>query len=72
MIATGFEPEQETPPAPTRVVRANFAGRTAAVPVGRVAAVAEPAPFSRPPERPVRRHHLGDLDIPTFIRRQMD
>jgi cell division protein FtsZ len=29
-------------------------------------------PFSRPPERVVDRDQLGDLDIPTFIRRQMD
>jgi cell division protein FtsZ len=30
------------------------------------------SPFHRPPERVVDRHHIGDLDIPTFIRRQMD
>ena len=32
----------------------------------------EAQPFHRPPERVVDRSHLGDLDIPTFIRRQMD
>ena len=29
-------------------------------------------PFSRPPERVVTREQIGELDIPTFIRRQMD
>jgi cell division protein FtsZ len=29
-------------------------------------------PFSRPPERTVERSQIGELDIPTFIRRQMD
>jgi cell division protein FtsZ len=32
----------------------------------------EVAPFRRPPERVVERSHIGELDIPTFIRRQMD
>ncbi|MGQ0562747.1 MAG: cell division protein FtsZ [Gemmatimonadota bacterium] len=32
----------------------------------------EPTPFQRPPQAPVSRHQLTDLDIPTFIRRQMD
>ena len=29
-------------------------------------------PFNRPPERVVERSQIGELDIPTFIRRQMD
>ena len=29
-------------------------------------------PFGRMPERVVTRHEIGELDIPTFIRRQMD
>jgi cell division protein FtsZ len=29
-------------------------------------------PFNRPPERTVDRSQVGELDIPTFIRRQMD
>jgi cell division protein FtsZ len=33
---------------------------------------AEALPFSRPPQSPVGRQQLTDLDIPTFIRRQMD
>lgn len=33
---------------------------------------AEALPFSRPPQNPIGRQQLTDLDIPTFIRRQMD
>ncbi len=33
---------------------------------------AEAVPFPRPPEPPLARNQLTDLDIPTFIRRQMD
>lgn len=32
----------------------------------------EVVPFHRPPERVVDRGQIGELDIPTFIRRQMD
>ncbi len=32
----------------------------------------EVMPFHRPPERVVERNQIGELDIPTFIRRQMD
>lgn len=32
----------------------------------------EVMPFNRPPERVVERKQIGELDIPTFIRRQMD
>jgi cell division protein FtsZ len=32
----------------------------------------EVAPFRRPPERVVEKGVIGELDIPTFIRRQMD
>ncbi len=32
----------------------------------------EVTPLHRPPERVVERNQLGELDIPTFIRRQMD
>ena len=35
-------------------------------------AYAEATPFPRPPQRPLARNQLTDLDIPTFIRRQMD
>ncbi len=30
------------------------------------------APVSRMPERIMTTHEIGELDIPTFIRRQMD
>jgi hypothetical protein len=40
--------------------------------VARGALTAEAMPFPRPPERPIVRQQLTDLDIPTFIRRQMD
>jgi cell division protein FtsZ len=33
---------------------------------------AEAVPFTRAPSRPLKRAELSDLDIPTFIRRQMD
>ncbi|MBW3555227.1 MAG: cell division protein FtsZ [Gemmatimonadetes bacterium] len=39
---------------------------------GRGGEYAEPMPFPRPPQRPLARQQLSDLDIPTFIRRQMD
>jgi cell division protein FtsZ len=32
----------------------------------------EVVPFQRPPERVVEKSYIGELDIPTFIRRQMD
>jgi cell division protein FtsZ len=75
VIATGFARDEEEAEmvARPRVVRAaSYGARPAAVPVGRAAAVAEPLSFSRPPQRTIARHHLSDLDIPTFIRRQMD
>jgi cell division protein FtsZ len=43
-----------------------------AAPAGRSSAFAEAQPFQRPPQSPVARHQIADLDIPTFIRRQMD
>ena len=38
----------------------------------RVAPYAEAMPFPRPPQQPIAGYQLNDLDIPTFIRRQMD
>jgi cell division protein FtsZ len=52
------EPVVQTAPAP----RSESAER----------AYAESTPFPRPPQRPLARTELTDLDIPTFIRRQMD
>jgi len=71
----------------TNVIRPNFASRSsqpAAIGSGyaaagggggsavRAPAYAEATPFPRPPQSPIARHQLTDLDIPTFIRRQMD
>ena len=72
VIATGFEqkehaaepvilPERKPRPAPQRNVA--VAGRPAEPDV---------PPLRRFPERVVTREQLGELDIPTFIRRQMD
>jgi cell division protein FtsZ len=44
----------------------------AAAPIARAAVHPEPTPFERLPQNPISRHQLTDLDIPTFIRRQMD
>ncbi|HEX7119104.1 MAG TPA: cell division protein FtsZ [Longimicrobiales bacterium] len=80
-IATGLEPMEEHP-VRDNVIRGNFqtrpkmaapaapAAQTSAQP--RSAVVAEPMPFPRQPERAIVRQQLADLDIPTFIRRQMD
>ncbi len=78
VIATGFDD----------VIRPDFAGQTVAEPrlprrlerqlepPLRVAAVGgspvDVVPLSRPPQRVVTREQIGELDIPTFIRRQMD
>jgi cell division protein FtsZ len=42
------------------------------IPVGNRAPAPSVAPAARMPERVVTREELGELDIPTFIRRQMD
>jgi cell division protein FtsZ len=38
----------------------------------RAADYADALPFTRAPQNPIARQQLTDLDIPTFIRRQMD
>jgi cell division protein FtsZ len=48
------------------------AAPSAAAASARSTPYAEAVPFSRPPQRPIARSQLTDLDIPTFIRRQMD
>ena len=84
VIATGFDSEeggtgqvlrpdfrrqaQATPTAPVTEPRMAEA-RPRAMAIGGSAGV---VPFSRPPERVVTREQIGELDIPTFIRRQMD
>lgn len=53
---------------PARVAAAGAgAGTTVRAPV-----YPEPTPFQRLPHTPIARQQLTDLDIPTFIRRQMD
>jgi cell division protein FtsZ len=56
-------------PASHRMVAAAV-GASAAV--ARAPAYPEPTPFQRLPHTPIARQQLNDLDIPTFIRRQMD
>ncbi|MDX1675701.1 MAG: cell division protein FtsZ, partial [Longimicrobiales bacterium] len=48
------------------------AGIQASASNGGVGDYVEDIPFPRPPEGPMPRQQLTDLDIPTFIRRQMD
>jgi cell division protein FtsZ len=80
VIATGLESEEQ---ARDNLIRGNFGtGRvvTTGTPGGRVAvagarghaAWVDPAPFPRAPQAAISRQQLTDLDIPTFIRRQMD
>jgi cell division protein FtsZ len=85
VIATGLDGGQEEP-VRDNLIRPNFGTRTVAAPAAvayaaggggsatavRAPAYAEAAPFQRPPQAPIARHQLTDLDIPTFIRRQMD
>jgi cell division protein FtsZ len=83
VIATGLEGVEEPPR--DNLIRPNFGGRTmisstagmvsggpAVATATRAPAYAEAAPFPRPPQSPIARQQLTDLDIPTFIRRQMD
>ncbi|MGH7501198.1 MAG: cell division protein FtsZ [Longimicrobiales bacterium] len=78
VIATGLERDER---ARDNVLRPTFGTRTQPGMVGygqRVAvggsrvAFAEAQPFPRPPQSSIVRQQLTDLDIPTFIRRQMD
>ena len=81
VIATGLEGAE---PA-DNVIRPNFGGgvvrttvpaaaalATAGAGAPRAPAYADATPFPRPPQAPIARQQLTDLDIPTFIRRQMD
>jgi len=82
VIATGLEGAEEVHRG--GVLRGNFgSGRvvTPGMSGQRMAAVGgarghspyvEPAPFERAPQSAISRQQLSDLDIPTFIRRQMD
>jgi cell division protein FtsZ len=86
VIATGLDGVQQPVPGRGNLIRPQFGSRTSkpasigyAVTGGggvatavRAPAYAEATPFARPPQSPISRHQLTDLDIPTFIRRQMD
>ncbi len=74
VIATGFETEDDRK---DQVIRPDFRRQKSqsAVRPQRAAAGGSAAgvmPFQRMPERVIARDQLTELDIPTFIRRQMD
>lgn len=73
VIATGFEQREDGP----SVLRPSFQKQPRVQAEPRVAVAgrggdSEVMPLKRFPERVVTREQLGELDIPTFIRRQMD
>src|SRR5690606_14101895 len=83
----GYEPEREdvlrpnfgARAVPVPAVRKSFIGAhhgggnsAVATAPARAQVLPEPMPFPRPPQAPIARQQLTDLDIPTFIRRQMD
>src|SRR5262245_47851068 len=59
------------PAEPAYAARVATAAVATAVPA-RAPVFPEATPFQRLPHTPIARHQLTDLDIPTFIRRQMD
>jgi cell division protein FtsZ len=73
---TRTQPTPPIPPAQEPVVADISEARQAEVRVAvggaRTAPVAQVVPLPRFPERPVTREPMVGLDIPTFIRRQMD
>jgi cell division protein FtsZ len=80
VIATGFDTAGEAEP---KVIRPDFRrpapqkARPAVQPqrqaIGATGGgIAQALPLGRMPERVVTREQIGELDIPTFIRRQMD
>lgn len=77
VIATGLASEEDNELNRGKVIRPNFGTRPTVAAVGGGAATksslfTETVPFPRAAERPLVRAQLTDLDIPTFIRRQMD
>jgi cell division protein FtsZ len=88
VIATGLDREEPAPQVVIRpnfvsgrtVVKAQAPAQVAMAASATVAArttptpvyAAEATPFQRTPQAPIVRQQLTDLDIPTFIRRQMD
>jgi cell division protein FtsZ len=76
VIRPTFGPRTALPPVaapaePAYAARVATAGVAAAPPV-RTPVFPEATPFQRLPHTPIARQQLTDLDIPTFIRRQMD
>jgi len=83
-IATGLEGAQEHVMREAGILRPAFGGarapamagmqpaRVAAVGGSRTPSFADAPAFQRPPQTSIARPQLSDLDIPTFIRRQMD
>ena len=68
---TVMPPAVATVPAEPTYTRAAGVAATAAASV-RAPVYPEATPFQRLPHTPIARQQLTDLDIPTFIRRQMD
>jgi len=65
-------PSHPVMPAATQSEPAYARVAAAAQQAPRAAVYPEAAPFQRLPHTPIARQQLTDLDIPTFIRRQMD
>ena len=65
-------PQSIPAPVEPAFVRQPAVAAVAAGNSGRSPVYPEPTPFQRLPHTPIARHQLTDLDIPTFIRRQMD
>ncbi|MCI0432775.1 MAG: cell division protein FtsZ [Gemmatimonadetes bacterium] len=81
VIATGLEQDEPE----DNVLRPKFGGSAvgsrpttgvyaaqAVAMAGARTTFADAPPFPRPPQSSIARHQLSDLDIPTFIRRQLD
>jgi cell division protein FtsZ len=78
VIATGFDKTDVIYARPDNVIRPDFGAKRAAPPVApKSSAPSIPAPGPTPIQReadirPIERKLPSDLEIPTFIRRQMD
>ncbi len=72
VIRANFQARSMMSTVPTASPQVAAAGAPVTSPHVRSAIIAEAMPFPRHPERSIARQQLADLDIPTFIRRQMD
>jgi cell division protein FtsZ len=70
--ALNSPPARQQAPVMAAVGAESGYSRPAAPAAPRSSDYAEALPFARPPQSPIGRQQLTDLDIPTFIRRQMD